>query len=172
MKVPCRICGQPTRYNGGPTSHLVGSVHCGSAECREASRAQKNAAIAARHIADYATGKRRGARSAWSRVPRISPEEQMLAPALLAAGWIQQLNVLTDVSDVRLPRYFVFDFALPERRLYVEIDGSVHRLRRERDARKDTMMAERGWRGLRLPAALVRDNISDAISRINRFASS
>jgi hypothetical protein len=170
-KILCRICGEPTRYNGLPGTVLDGRVHCGRDACREASQALKNAAIGARAVETYASGERRRATGAWSKVARISREEQMLAPWFEAHGWKQQFGFVPGISDIHLPRYFILDFAQPDRRLYVEIDGTVHRMRRERDVRKDAIMQERGWRGLRLPASLVATNIDEAIHLIeDRFA--
>lgn len=56
--IPCRICGQPTKYRGNERSRLAGMVRCQSDACKEASRLQKNEAIGAKAKQMYATGER------------------------------------------------------------------------------------------------------------------
>lgn len=115
----------------------------------------------------YSSGARKAARNTWTKVEKISLEEKTLAPLL--SGWVPQYRVLTGVHTYRLPRLFLLDFAMPDRKVYVEIDGKVHRLRAERDARRDMMLAERGWVGLRIPAADVREDPHAVISRITKW---
>lgn len=164
--LPCRICGKPTKYHGSPKSWQAGKVHCGDPICAEQSKQQKNEAIRARHTSDYATGKRKKVRHTWNTVQRISPEEIALTPFMQEHGFEPQFKLLTGVHTNTLPRQFVLDFALPSIKLYVEIDGSVHRLRKERDARRDAMLAQRGWRGLRITARRVRESPDDVKSDI------
>lgn len=166
---PCRICGQPTKYRASLTS-ITGMVHCDQPECVEASRRLKNERIAARAVEMYATGKRPKVRHAWDNVSRISREETMIAPWFTSQGWVAQHRVKTGASG-NLPKQFDLDFALPDRKLFVEIDGSVHRLRKERDARRDAMLAELGWTGLRLPSDLVASDVDAAVHRITSWLS-
>ncbi len=56
--IPCRICGQPTKYRGNEQSSLAGKVRCQSDDCKEASRLQKNEAIGAKAKQMYADGER------------------------------------------------------------------------------------------------------------------
>lgn len=165
---PCRICGEPTPYKASITT-ITGLVHCGRPECAAASKALKNERIAAKAVEMYATGARRKLRDGWSGVARVSREESLLRPQLEALGWVPQFRVLTGVHTNTLPRQFHLDFALPDRKLYVEIDGSVHRLRKERDDRRTAMLAERGWTGLRLPASLVASDVDAAVHRIQSW---
>lgn len=169
QKIPCRICGEPTRYSGAPQSKLAGQVHCGKPNCAEQSRAIKNQRIAERATDDYAAERRPRFRNAWTNVKRISDEEALIAPWLVAQGWIPQFRLNTGVHTNRLPRQFVLDFALPAHNLYIEIDGTVHRLRRERDARRDAMLSERGWRGLRIPSSEVRSDIAAVQEKITTW---
>lgn len=168
--VPCRICGQPTRYAGATKSPLLGKVHCGAPACAEQSKRIKNEAIRERAERDYASGQRKKIRHAWKHVQRVSPEELALTPWMESNGWVPQLHFNTGVHTNTLPRQFILDFALPAHKLYVEIDGSVHRLRKERDARRDKMMAEHGWEGLRIPVAAVRDDIESAKTAIEHWS--
>jgi very-short-patch-repair endonuclease len=50
--------------------------------------------------------------------------------------------------------------------LVVEVDDQSHELKRTADARRDRNIARLGYRVLRLPAELVRNNVEEAIARI------
>jgi very-short-patch-repair endonuclease len=154
--VPCRICGEPTRYYA---KRFIGMVHCAKPECVEASRAIKNQRLAENARIAFDAGTRQAAGQGWKPVPLVSKDETALTPWFESIGWVAQFKVNTGVHSFRLPRQFKLDFALPEKMLFVEIDGSSHRTpdRKERDARRDAMLAELGWRGLRIPASSVRD---------------
>ncbi len=56
---------------------------------------------------------------------------------------------------------FVADFACAEARLIIEIDGIAHDMgdRPERDIRRDAMLAAKGWRVERVPAAQVLKDV-------------
>jgi very-short-patch-repair endonuclease len=112
----------------------------------------------------FAAGFRKKNQPGWRNVSRVSAEEEALRSWFEAMGWQAQYHVLTHVHTNKLPRHFDLDFANPENHLYVEVDGESHTIpnRRERDARRDAMLAERGWTGLRIPSAAVRSNIEDA----------
>jgi hypothetical protein len=161
QKLPCRICGEPTKYNGTATHPAYNMVHCDKPECIEASRILKNLRIATKHNAMIADGTKRVTERGWDNVQKISQEEIAISPWLESFGWIPQYKFLTGVHSFRLPRMFRLDFALPAHKLYIEIDGSVHKHkdRKVRDERRNQMMDERGWRGLRIPSAQIRDDI-------------
>lgn len=156
--LPCRICGNPTKYKGGENSPVFGMVHCGNQVCAVASREMKNLAISEKAKQQYANGNRQK-RNYWTGVSRISKEEKLLAPWFISMGWTPQYKILTGVHTNKLPRMFHLDFALPETRLYIEIDGSVHRLHKERDARRDQMLTDLLWRGLRVSAPQIASDI-------------
>jgi len=117
----------------------------------------------------YASGERVAVKDGWRNVKRISPEEELIFPWITAIGFVPQYKFLTGVHTNKLPRMFRLDFALPEHKLYIEIDGTVHRLREERDARRDSMMLERGWIGLRVPSVDVAYNMDNAKQNIISF---
>lgn len=152
--LPCRICGKPTRYHGTNKSHLFGMVRCEDPVCIEASRLLKNESIGARATQDYQSQKRKKIRYTWRNVKRISDEETTLSPWFESMGWTPQCRVCTGT----VPAMYSLDFGLPMRKLYVEIDGHIHRLRKERDARRDQILRELGWLGVRIPA---KDVIND-----------
>lgn len=164
--IPCRICGNPTRYNGTKRHPYYNGLPCDNPDCIRQSQELRCSRMSARMVDDYATGKRKKIHHAWDNVQRISPEEIALTPFMQELGFIPQVKLLTNVHTNTLPRQFTLDFAELDQKLYVEIDGSVHRLRKERDARRDAMLAERGWRGFRIPSRRVRESFADVQSDI------
>ena len=159
-RMPCRICGEPTRYYACDRV-LADAIRCNRPECVEASKLLKNQRIGA-----ALKGRNVGKKDGWRGIPLVSIEEVLLNDWFASIGWEPQHRVNTGVHTVKLPRMFRLDFALPVRKLYVEIDGSSHRsrARQERDALRDSMLTEQGWVGIRIPAKLVRDDI-DAVKR-------
>lgn len=61
---------------------------------------------------------------------------------------------------------YIADFAVPARRLVIEVDGVYHAARRVADARRDRELGRRGWRVLRLPAELVAQDLGEAVARV------
>ncbi len=61
---------------------------------------------------------------------------------------------------------YIADLAVPSHRLVIEVDGAYHVARRVADARRDRELARRGWSVLRLPAALVTQDLSEAVARV------
>ena len=61
---------------------------------------------------------------------------------------------------------YIADFAVPARRLVIEVDGGYHAARRVADARRDRELGRRGWRVLRLPAELVAQELAEAVVRV------
>lgn len=164
--VPCRICGEPTKYPGSPKSKLIGKVRCEKPSCIEASKELKNKNISEKAIEMYASGERVPSTDGWSNVQRVSTEEKLISPWLESLGFTPQYKFLTGVHTNKLPRMFRLDFALLQHKLYIEIDGSVHRLRKERDARRDSMMKERGWIGLRIQSNSINSDMESVKNHI------
>lgn len=54
------------------------------------------------------------------------------------------------LADGELPRYYRLDLAFVGLRLAAEVDGSSHRSRAERDARKDARLTALGWKVVRV----------------------
>lgn len=61
---------------------------------------------------------------------------------------------------------YTADLAVPSRRVVIEVDGAYHAARRVADARRDRELARRGWRVLRLPAALLEQDLAEAVARV------
>jgi very-short-patch-repair endonuclease len=162
--VPCRICGEPTRFPGGPDSPLIGKVPCDKPECVAASRGMKNQRISERASAMYANGERARLIGNWSRVRTISAEEELLMPWFESIGWTAQYRFVPGTRQ----RSFRLDFARPDLKLDVEIDGTSHRHadRQARDAQRDATLASQGWRVLRIQAQDVQANAESVRARI------
>ena len=66
---------------------------------------------------------------------------------------------------------YILDFYCHEARLCVEIDGGGHSFgdRPDKDARRDQWLADKGIRTLRISAALVLDEVDDAVRTIVAF---
>lgn len=66
---------------------------------------------------------------------------------------------------------FFLDFAWPEKRLCIEIDGELHRYERQQknDKEKDRLLKENGWKELRLKWGYISSNKIEAIKLIENF---
>jgi len=73
-------------------------------------------------------------------------------------GWIFQMQF----------SIYKLDFAFPEYKLDVEIDGATHNTEKVKkiDARRDLFLAENGWRVLRITAKEVKNNVYECINKI------
>ena len=60
----------------------------------------------------------------------------------------------------------VVDFACPERKLAIELDGSQHALREEADERRSAELAQRGYRVIRFWNSEVLDNLEGVLEAI------
>jgi very-short-patch-repair endonuclease len=67
--------------------------------------------------------------------------------------------------QVPIGRYIV-DFCAPSARLVVEVDGGYHAERARADARRDRALTELGYHVVRVPAALVVGELSQAVALI------
>ena len=61
---------------------------------------------------------------------------------------------------------FIVDFVARADKLIVEVDGKWHAQRRPADARRDRVLAQTGYRVLRLDAELVMRNLPEGVARI------
>lgn len=160
----CRVCGEPTKYHYSKNSPISGLVNCGRQKCRTESKRIRYARLSRTRKLKSAAGTWKVVRDNWRRA--TCPEEDLIAPWLISLGFERELSFTTHRSEH--PRWFRLDFACQDRRICIEIDGTSHRNRRDKDARKDRILKERGWQVLRIPAASVRDDIEAVKSYINR----
>ena len=66
---------------------------------------------------------------------------------------------------------FILDFYCHEERLAVEVDGPVHETQRQADGERQQILESMGIRFLRLPAALVEDDLPAALAAIEEALS-
>ena len=145
---------------------------CGNPLCKQQYRKNiVNPKISRRAKEDYASGKRISAfaKIPGARNPGSQPSEKRMKELLEPLGWTNEFIVRTG-----LPRkkgnalYYRVDFAKPNHRLYVELDGSIHHTTRqkERDARRDRVLSKLGWKGLRI---LEQDFLEDPKATIDKI---
>ncbi len=169
---PCRVCSRPTRYQFTKNDPRTQMVRCTRSTCVEASKKTKNARIQQAMISLRDSGKRKDTSQNWKNVSRIGPEEKLLLDWFTHRKWVHQFHVRTGLSVKKhLPACFDLDFALPSKKLYVEIDGTTHQLpkRKEKDAKRDSILSELGWKGLRIPASAVCKDIQKVKQQIVEF---
>lgn len=84
-----------------------------------------------------------------------------------------ELSNFPFVEEYHFGKWFM-DFAWPELKIYLEIDGSQHEWpsRKAMDVEKDTYCKENGWKCLRLTWKYIMRNTSEAISSIKSFVTS
>ena len=68
--------------------------------------------------------------------------------------------------QVPLGHRFIVDFLAPRARLVVEVDGGYHARRCAADAHRDAKLGRLGYRVLRLPAALVMEDLQAAVALV------
>ena len=151
----CCICGRKTRhvkYNTKKTS----LVHCDRKSCSETVRLRKNERIRQARLKEWKQGKRKRTNH-WASVPRVSKAELVIKDWFLAHHWKHQFPINTQIrnSPKTPPICYRLDFAKPSKKIYVEIDGTVHRNKIESDKRRDQILSKLGWRGLRINANLI-----------------
>ena len=73
--------------------------------------------------------------------------------------------------QVVLGSRYIVDFLAPVVRLVVEVDGAYHLRRGRQDARRDTQLAELGYRVVRLDAKLVAADLPEALRLVREALS-
>ena len=159
----CRICGEPINLRADSLQAKTRS--CNKPECRKASRLMKNEAIKRAAEKRYANGEPRPA-GRWHRVATISPVELLIKQELESNGWVHQHKIIPGVKGVHAPRTYHLDFALVEKKLCVEIDGSSHQNKVEKDTKRDRYLTAIGWQTMRLTNKEVRADTNAAIVKI------
>jgi hypothetical protein len=177
-RAPCRICGNPTHYNMGPTHRNYHNVHCNNPDCVEQSHQIRCGRLSQTLIAQVMTGEYTPPpTNGWkpvAKLNRISAEELLLLDWFTKRHWKHQFHVKTGLYPRGgLPGCFDLDFALPSKKLYVEVDGTIHNSDKAKalDQRKDSILSEMGWKGLRISARLIRKDPEKATDMILEFRS-
>ena len=76
-------------------------------------------------------------------------------------NYLKELKIGGWISNYPFGIY-EFDFAFPQLKIYIEIDGSTHLQQRviEIDKRKDEKAKSEGWKGLRITTKKLNDSVS------------
>ncbi len=83
-----------------------------------------------------------------------------LEPHLLRRGYVTQYPVTVGGRTFRL------DFARSDDKLFVEVDGISHHLRRKSDAERTELLVMDGWMGLRFWNSQVRDDLPGVLAAV------
>lgn len=148
----CPIC----REEFGVRNAERRQTTCGKPECKDRYRREvASVKLAERMREDYASGRRKPARG-------VSQREEALAAGLIEHGWKWRLRWYDGDGRIEM------DFAHPERKINVEIDGPEHRysVRAREDARRDDLFRERGWTVVRISNEDVDADPAGVLARI------
>jgi hypothetical protein len=156
----CCVCKGPTKFPVFRRGSKNNSIQrcCDNTTCKDIVRLKKNKHIRKVHLEGFKTGKRKPSKinRAAPRGMPVSKEELLMTDWFISQGWTPQHYINTGVRRLpKLPPFcFDLDFALVDKKLYVEIDGSIHQHaeRKIRDARRTEILSGLGWRGLRVSA--------------------
>lgn len=153
-KVTCAVC-RTTVAVQFPDQATCLSRDC-KAEYRRTIMAEK---IREKIKAGYARGDRPPGRG-------VSPRETDIWPAMADFGFVWRMR-WTEPDGLTIE----CDFADWDRRLNIEIDGPEHKWepRKSRDARRDALLGERGWRILRIQNADVDSDPAAVVARVEEF---
>jgi very-short-patch-repair endonuclease len=91
--------------------------------------------------------------------PEIVFENALLAAGI--TGWIYNYQ----------HSIYAYDFAWPELKLDVEIDGATHNTEKVKtiDARRDAFSRKNGWTVIRFPAADVKKNVLSCLKKLEKM---
>lgn len=160
----CCICKGPTKYVYiHAKRNTYRDSRCDNPNCIKAERLKRNAEISASQRRSHQSGKRKPVPNPWAGVSRVSVEELAMKDWFEKRGWVGQFHVKTGLSwKTHDPCVYILDFAQAKKKLYVEIDGSSHRDKLVTDPRRDRILADLGWTGIRIPASLVNADMKAA----------
>jgi hypothetical protein len=94
----------------------------------------------------------------------LTEPQRLLSEAM---GWPTEVVVPTRLKPP-FPRHYKIDVAEPSRMIAVEVDGPSHGSRKvqEADARKESFLAERGWRVFRFSNQEIMDNLQRVVEKL------
>ena len=103
--------------------------------------------------------------TAW-KLSNYSYPEQQFIKFLNKYKYTEQYQIIREYS---IFPYFI-DFAFPDQKLAVEIDGSQHLLpeRKQKDLEKDKILISQGWKVIRITENLVKTNWEIIYSTLQR----
>ncbi len=139
----CRICGATFHH----ASKYV--LSCDNPDCRAKSEQLRRENLSRKTTEMWRTGVLNTENSSWNFVARISKGETVIKDAMAEIGFVHQFKYTVNTPD--FIRTYHLDFAIPDMKLYVEIDGSSHKLpkSKKRDAIRTQLLHDDGWQCLR-----------------------
>ena len=105
--------------------------------------------------------------SRWNNEHSI-PEKWLIKVLINEFNQIENIDYKTEMSFYR----YALDFAWPEKKLCIEIDGKQHLYDEKqiaRDKEKDRLLKDDGWKELRLKWGYIVKNTQDALKIITNF---
>lgn len=88
----------------------------------------------------------------------LTPAEKRLWMDLKLRGLLAQ----------QIIRGYIPDFVHPQKKIVVEVDGSIHNYRKDQDSQKDDRLVSAGYRVLRFTNRQVFYEIQSVLARIDR----
>lgn len=105
-------------------------------------------------------------KTAW-RTSNLSYPEKLFLNKLKELKWDENYSIIREYC---IFPYFV-DFAFPNEKVAIEIDGSQHLLsdRKESDEKKDSLLMNQGWCVIRVTEKEVKENIDNVMVMIDNI---
>ena len=166
---PCPGCGGPAKWIAGADFRKT----CCSKEClaKTAPKHTEQAKAKMRKKRLERLAKRKGD-TAWERRWAGTPSylEMWFIDNVISKHKLAEKHQIICEFPVSV---YTVDFAFPELKLAVELDGKCHfvngRERIDHDIKRDQFLKERGWDTYRIPYFLVENNPSGAIEQFLSF---
>jgi very-short-patch-repair endonuclease/predicted transcriptional regulator len=166
----CKYCGKKL---GNGYQRAAHQIHCDQNPQKDEIRSKITAAAKGRKLSEEHKKKISKARIKYlkanpDKVPYLmNHSSKMSYPELLFAQALTEEEIVGWEYAYRNGIY-EYDFAWPEIKLDVEIDGSTHLLEnvKEIDRKRDEWSREQGWTVLRFTDKEVKENIMKIISQI------
>jgi hypothetical protein len=100
-------------------------------------------------------------------------EPQRILLEALSEDWVPEFCVWGKGFEPSWPVMLV-DLAFVEKKLVIEVDGPSHNTikARERDARKDSLLLDNGWRVLRVKNQEILSDLRRVITKVQEFCQS
>ena len=169
----CKYCGTviKTTHRGIVNHELRCNHNPGKIQCKQGSRAftqtpefraQCSERMKNRHKLGIApTFQSR------TKVKHSYPEMWVIGLLYNKYGWTENIEYKTELP---FHQYFL-DFAWPDKRLCIEIDGELHRYedRQKTDAKKDALLCSEGWRVLRVKWGYILKNKDAFVKMVEQF---
>jgi very-short-patch-repair endonuclease len=105
------------------------------------------------------------------KVPyKLNHSSKMSYPENIFKNALESMNITGWTYNFRNGIY-AYDFAFPELKIDIEIDGNTHTQEKVKriDERRDTFSKENGWQVIRFTAQEVKENVLKCINQINYF---